>query len=144
MVREREDIMSNLHISKSPNMLLRIVWFIAIGWWLSGVWTVIAWVLCISVLGLPLGIMMLNMLPQVTTLRGRDITTQIDERGVVNIMHTPQLPILVRAVYFVLIGWWLSAVWLAVAWACGSAVVLLPVSFWMINRTPAILLLTRN
>jgi uncharacterized membrane protein YccF (DUF307 family) len=87
---------------------------------------------------------MLNMLPQVTTLRARDVTTHLDERGVVAVMHTTQYPLLVRTLYFVLVGWWLSALWLAAAWALGSTVVLLPVSFWMINRTPGVLLLTRN
>jgi uncharacterized membrane protein YccF (DUF307 family) len=136
--------MTTVYVSRSPNILLRVLWFVVLGWWLSGVWTAVAWLLCVSVLGLPLGIVMLNMLPQVTTLRARDVTTHLDERGVVAVMHTTQYPLLVRALYFVLVGWWLSALWLAAAWALGSTVVLLPVSFWMINRTPGVLLLTRN
>ena len=136
--------MKTTTVTQAPHILLRFLWFVFIGWWLSGVWTVIAWVLCVSVIGLPLGVLMLNMLPQVTTLRVRDIQTQLDERGVISVLHTPQLPMLIRAIYFVVVGWWLSALWLSLAWACGSTVLLLPVSFWMINRTPGILLLTRN
>jgi uncharacterized membrane protein YccF (DUF307 family) len=136
--------MKTTTVTQAPHILLRFLWFVFIGWWLSGVWTVIAWVLCVSVIGLPLGVLMLNMLPQVTTLRARDIQTQLDERGVISVLHTPQLPMLIRAIYFVVVGWWLSALWLSLAWACGSTVLLLPVSFWMINRTPGILLLTRN
>lgn len=136
--------MKTTTVTQAPHILLRFLWFVFIGWWLSGVWTVIAWVLCVSVIGLPLGVLMLNMLPQVTTLRARNIQTQLDERGVISVLHTPQLPMLIRAIYFVVVGWWLSALWLSLAWACGSTVLLLPVSFWMINRTPGILLLTRN
>jgi uncharacterized membrane protein YccF (DUF307 family) len=136
--------MSSIRVKQSPNIIVRIVWFVLLGWWLSGVWTVIAWLLCITIIGLPLGIMMLNALPQVTTLRSRDLLTVLDERGAVTVVDSVQLPIVVRALYFVLVGWWFSALWLSLAWLFGSSIFLLPVSFWMINRAPATLLLTRN
>ncbi len=136
--------MTTVNLKQSPNIIIRIVWFVAIGWWLSGAWTVIAWVLCVSIIGLPIGIIMLNALPQVTTLRSRDVVTIVDARGGVTVANSQQYPMLVRALYFVLVGWWLSALWLSLAWLFGSTVVLLPISFWMINRAAAVLLLTRN
>lgn len=136
--------MSSTSVNQSPNILIRIVWFVLLGWWLSGVWTVVAWVLCVSVIGLPLGIIMLNALPQVTTLRSRELITVLDARGVITVVDSAQYPLLVRALYFVFVGWWFSAIWLSVAWLLGSSVILLPISFWMINRAPAVLLLTRN
>jgi len=136
--------MSSIRVQQSPNIIIRIIWFIVIGWWLSGVWTVIAWVLCVSIIGLPLGIIMLNALPQVTTLRSREQITVLDARGGITVVDSTQYPLLIRALYFVLVGWWFSALWLSVAWLFGSTVLLLPISFWMINRAPGVLLLTRN
>jgi uncharacterized membrane protein YccF (DUF307 family) len=136
--------MTSTPAQTAPNIIFRILWFLLIGWWLSGIWTAIAWVLSISIIGLPIGIIMLNALPQVTTLRGRDYVTMIDERGVVRVVNTPQYPMILRALYFIFVGWWFSALWLTLAWLFGSSFILLPVSFWMINRAAAVLLLTRN
>jgi hypothetical protein len=43
-----------------------------------------------------------------------------------------------------LVGSWLSAIWLAIAWACSTTIIGLPISFWMIDRAPKVMLLTRN
>jgi hypothetical protein len=43
-----------------------------------------------------------------------------------------------------LVGWWLSALWLIAAWAMGSTIIGLAISFWMVDRVPAILVLTQN
>jgi uncharacterized membrane protein YfcA len=39
-----------------------------IGWWFSLIWSVVAWLLCVSIIGLPIGAWMFNRLPNVTTL----------------------------------------------------------------------------
>ncbi|MFN3373929.1 MAG: hypothetical protein ACK44M_10220 [Chloroflexus sp.] len=56
-----------------------------------------------------------------------------------------QLPLLIRALYFGLIGWWLSAIWLSVAWGimAVSGGLAFPIAFWMFDRTPMVLSLTR-
>src|SRR5262245_50874752 len=43
-----------------PGLLIRALYFILFGWWFSGIWAVIAWVLCLTIIGLPLGLYMLN------------------------------------------------------------------------------------
>lgn len=136
--------MSSKTINTSPNIIIRIVWFLTIGLWLSGIWTIVAWVLCISIIGLPLGLVMLDNLPFVTTLYGKRQHTSVDARGGINVHGTPQYPFLIRAIYFVLIGSWLSAGWLAVAWLLSSSMIGLPFSFWMIDCVPAILTLARD
>jgi len=40
-----------------------------VGWWFGSFWSVLAWLLCVLVLTLPLGVMMYNRLPAVMTLR---------------------------------------------------------------------------
>jgi len=46
----------------------RALYFVFVGWWFSGFWIVIAWVLAVLIVTLPLAIMMYNRLPAVTTL----------------------------------------------------------------------------
>ena len=55
----------------------------------------------------------------------------------------PQHNFLLRALYFVLIGWWFSAGWLAVAWAASVTLIGIPLAIWMYNRVPAITTLRR-
>lgn len=52
----------------SPAFWKRALYFIFIGWWFSGIWIVVAWVMSILIVTLPLAIMMYNRLPAVTTL----------------------------------------------------------------------------
>ena len=51
------------------SFLGRTIYFIVVGWWFGAVWSVIAWLLCVSLVGLPFGVMMYNRLPAVMTLR---------------------------------------------------------------------------
>jgi hypothetical protein len=44
---------------------------------------------------------------------------------------------------FVLIGWWFSAIWLAVAWALHVSIIGMLVGFWMFNRTATLVSLAR-
>ncbi len=47
---------------------LRLLYFVLIGWWLSLLWSNLAWAICATVIGLPVGIWMFNRLPALTTL----------------------------------------------------------------------------
>jgi uncharacterized membrane protein YccF (DUF307 family) len=123
---------------RGAGLLLRAVYFIFIGLWLSGIWAAVAWVLCITIIGLPFGLWMLNRLPQVTTLAPERSDLVIDSQGRVLNREVPQHNFLLRTVYFLLVGWWLSALWLALAWALCAIIIGMPVGFWMFNRVPAI------
>ena len=124
-------------------LLIRALYFVLIGWWFSAIWAVIAWVLCITIIGLPLGLFMLNRMPQVATLKPARAGLLITPSGEVVHLDVPQPPFLLRAIYFVLIGWWFSAIWLAVAWALHVSIIGMLVGFWMFNRVPAIVSLRR-
>ena len=54
-----------------PSFLLRAVWFIFIGWWLSALAIGVAYFLCAIIIGLPLAFMIFNQLPAILTLRPR-------------------------------------------------------------------------
>ena len=49
--------------------LIRVLYFFLFGWWATGVWILAAWFLNLTIVGLPLGLWMLNRVPQVLTLR---------------------------------------------------------------------------
>jgi uncharacterized membrane protein YccF (DUF307 family) len=124
-------------------LLVRALYFVLIGWWFSAVWAVVAWVLCVTIIGLPLGLYMLNRLPQVVTLKPSRSDLVVTPAGQVVRLEARQLPFLLRAIYFVLIGWWLSAIWLAIAWALHVSIIGMLLGFWMFNRTPAVVSLAR-
>lgn len=133
---------------KGPGLLIRALYFIFVGLWLGGIWTTVAWVLVVSIIGLPIGLMMLNRIPQVMTLkpvRTNRYMHQVNGQWVMRETTKPQASFLARVVYFVLIGWWFSALWLAAAWAISGFTLGLglPLSFWMFDRVPAITTLSR-
>lgn len=124
-----------------PGCLWQILWFAFIGWWLGAIWVSIAWLLNLTIIGLPLGAAMLNNVPQVMALRGRR-RVQVSPTGEVS--SAPQINFLIRALYFVLIGWWLSALWMVVAYALCMTIIGLPIGFWMFDLVPALVTLKRT
>lgn len=124
----------------SPGCLLQILYFLVIGWWLGGAWVIAAWLLMLTIIGLPVGAAMLNNVPQVMALRGRRVV-QVNAQG--RASNAPELSVLIRAPYFLLVGWWLSGLWLSVAYACAMSVIGLPLGFWMFDLAPAIATLKR-
>ena len=109
---------------QGPGCLIRILYFIFVGLWL------------------------LNRLPQLMTLKPVQTqarVTVVDGRVVYRETNLPAHPFLLRAVYFILIGWWFSALWLVLAWLItGLSLGLgLPLAFWMFDQVPAITTLAR-
>jgi uncharacterized membrane protein YccF (DUF307 family) len=63
--------------------------------------------------------------------------------GAIPVAARNQLPWIVRAIYFLLVGWWFSAIWIVLAWLIAITVLGLPVAQWMFLRVNAILTLQR-
>ncbi|NPV08218.1 MAG: YccF domain-containing protein [Anaerolineae bacterium] len=134
--------------SRNPGCLIQLLWFALIGWWAGQAWIAVAWFLMVTIVGIPLGIAMLNHLPKVIALRdpsavGVTITYAGDRVYVSGVHGVPQRNFLLRAVYFVLIGWWLTALWMEAAYAISLTIIGLPLGFWMFDRVPALLTLKR-
>jgi uncharacterized membrane protein YccF (DUF307 family) len=127
---------------RPPHLLLRALWFILVGWWLAGILSAAAWALNATVIGLPLGLWIINRLPTVATLQPLESTYRIDEGAFVPATH--QRPFLLRAVYFVVIGWWFSGIWMAVAYVFLLTIIGMPAAFWMYNRVGAVTTLYRS
>ncbi|NTU78492.1 MAG: YccF domain-containing protein [Chloroflexales bacterium] len=132
-----------------PGCLVRALYFCCIGLWLGFFWTGLAWFLLVTIIGLPLGLMMLNRIPQVMTLKPVRTQTNVTVQGGVVVVgqgQVAQQPFWLRAAYFLLIGWWLSGLWLSTAWGLVGVTfgLGLPLAFWMFDRTPAIVTLARQ
>lgn len=128
--------------SRPPNILLRLVYFLLVGWWLGGVVSGLAWVLNLTIVGLPLGLWLINRLPTLITLRPQEQSWRLE--GGTWRQGKAQRPFLLRAIWFLLVGWWLSGLWLAAAYAVVVSIVGLPLAFWMYGRVGAITTLYRS
>lgn len=126
-------------LNASGGLLTRAIWFFFIGWWLGLVWTILAWMFNLTLIGLPVGAMMLNAIPQVMTLRPRrGLRVQVSPGGEVFVRQPAQHPLALRALWFLLIGSWASLLWMLIAWAFSATILLLPIGFWMFERVPTI------
>ena len=128
-------------------LLVRILYFLLFGWWATGIWINAAWFLNATIIGLPLGVWMLNRVPQVLTLRPSRQVVVAQGRGEAVEIRTQDLwqrPWPVRLLYFVFIGWWLGWLWSNAAWIISLTIIGLPVSIWMFNRLPALTTLMRT
>ncbi len=132
---------------KNPGCLIQILWFAFIGIWLGQIWIVIAWIFMVTIIGIPVGVVMLNKLPWVIALRTEPVRLQVTHRAdgtvVQREVSRPQLNILFRAFYFLLVGWWLSAIWMEAAYVLCCSVIGLPIGFWMFDYVPAVVSLKR-
>jgi uncharacterized membrane protein YccF (DUF307 family) len=118
------------------SLVVRTLWFFAVGWWVTPLVVNLAWALTVTIVFLPLGIKLVNLVPTVLTLKEPRSPSDPDlARG--------QRSLLVRGVYFLFVGWWFGFVWANVASFLAITVVGLPVSLWMLNRLPFVTSLYR-
>jgi uncharacterized membrane protein YccF (DUF307 family) len=132
-----------------PNLILRIIWFVLVGWWL-GFWAIVAAYFClVLIIPLPIGIAILNRLPRIFTLRAPAQTVAVhEERGHITIEHgnVEQHSWLIRLPWLILIGWWAGLLWLMGAYFTTilTAGFGLPISFWMFGRAARVITLQRG
>ena len=136
---------TNVHVNFAPPMaiqhqpgcLTQFVYFLFIGWWLGGISIIVAYCLLVTVLGIPLGIMILNRLPYLFALRQKE--SPMAYYGVKAVQHN----VGIRALWFCLVGFWATLIWLIVGYVLACTIIGLPVAFWMFDRAPTILTLQR-
>jgi uncharacterized membrane protein YccF (DUF307 family) len=132
---------------KNPGCLVQILWFAFIGIWLGQAWMVVAWILMVTIIGIPLGVAMMEKIPFIIALRREPVEVKVTRREDGSLseqqVNRGQVNFFLRAIYFILVGWWLSALWMEAAYALCCSVIGLPIGFWMFDRVPAILSLKR-
>jgi uncharacterized membrane protein YccF (DUF307 family) len=129
-----------------PGCLVSVLWFIFIGSWLSFLWILIAWVFIVLIIPMPIGLAMMNRVPMIASLRSPSREYVMATEGVstrIQEVNVQQRPFLLRAIYFLVIGWWFSFIWVIAAWLTTATLILLPLGIWMMNRVPAVTTLQR-
>lgn len=116
-------------MSDQPSLFVRAVWFVFVGWWLTGIWLTVAWLLNVTIIGIPLGIKMINKVPFVLSLKQRE--TYIEPGA-----GQSQYSIPVRALWFLFVGWWASGVWTGVAYTLTLSILGIPLAIWMYGKLP--------
>jgi uncharacterized membrane protein YccF (DUF307 family) len=125
-----------------------LLWYLFIGWWVTHIWVTVAWALLVSIIGIPFGIWMLNRVPLVVALRDpREVRYRMTHVGqgtwAYEETRAEQHSFLLRAVYFVLLGWWVSFLWMALASFVCATIIGLPLGIWMFDLVPALVSLQR-
>ena len=124
--------------------ILRALWFILFGWHLAAGWIGIAWFFNVTIIGLPLGLWMLNRVPQVLTLKSLGGNIVINEKSGDAYYEAQKQPfILLRILYFIIFGWWVSLLWAAVGYLLCVSIVGLPIGLVMLNNLPLVTTLRR-
>ncbi len=59
----------NIGSTQQYSMLVRALYFVFVGSWAGYIWACIGYTLCLFIVTIPLGLVMLNRLPAVITLR---------------------------------------------------------------------------
>jgi uncharacterized membrane protein YccF (DUF307 family) len=136
-------------VRKEPQVpfLIRVLWFFLIGWHITFWWVLAAWFCNLTIVGLPIGLWMLNRVPLVLTLRTESSyrVTQVKDGGITEQVRGPQQHgWLLRLIYFVLIGWWFSLIWALLGWLLCVTIIGLPFGVWMLNRLPAVTTLMKH
>lgn len=163
MAYPQQIMQNNINVNvqqRGPGFVMRAFYFLFVGWWLGYIWLCIGFGLCALIITLPLGLMMLNRLPQVMTLKQSGTSTTVNVNTVsvqqaggssvmvqnvnVSVGGTQQQNFLIRAIYFLLVGWWAGYIWANLAYACCLTLILLPVGVMMFDRLPLVLTLRRN
>ena len=128
--------------------IIRVLWFFLVGWYVLLPWILVAWLLNLTIVGMPFGVWMLNRVPLVLTLRtqrGYNVGEMQDGQPTTwRHENQPQTPFVIRLVYFVLIGWWLSLIWALIGWLLCISIVGLPFGVWMLNRLAGVTTLMRH
>ncbi|CAM2068404.1 YccF domain-containing protein [Sulfidibacter corallicola] len=121
--------------------LLRLIYFLTIGWWFGGLAALAGYLLCSSIIGLPIGVLILNRLPTFVFLReeGEECPYDPSHRH-----PAEELPFILRVIWFFVIGWALGVAVLTVGYVLLLTVIGIPIGLYLLNRVPKALTLSMH
>jgi uncharacterized membrane protein YccF (DUF307 family) len=127
-------------VKQGPGCLIQILWFVVfIGSWLGSFAVSAAYFMFVFIVTIPIGIAILNNIPLIMALRQPDrLITPYGEVGV------RQHNFLVRALWFIFVGWWLAAIALSVGYFLCMTIIGLPIGFAIFDMVPGMLTLRRS
>ena len=122
-------------------LLVRLIYFLLIGWWAGLLASAVGYLLSISIIGLPFGLILLNRLPVIIFMQepGEACPDGYNHRHI-----NEELPFLLRVVWFIFIGWELGFFVISIGYLCCITVIGIPLGIWILNRVPLALTLSRH
>lgn len=114
---------------------LRAVWSATAGIALTLLWVIVAWLALISVFGRAVAIRMLDHAPDVLTLHMGDWQPA---GTIYPVLHASPYPTPMRAIYFLLVGWWASLLWLILGYLAVVSVIGAPLAQRMFAAAPTV------
>lgn len=130
---------------KEHGLIVRFFYFWFIGWWFGLFWALLSWVMYATVIGAPLGAVMMNKVPGAISLKSRqkDIKVITTENGYkVSEVKKQQHPIWVRILYYP-IGLVLSLLLIFLGWFLCVFLITMPLGIVVFNAVPAVTSLHR-
>jgi uncharacterized membrane protein YccF (DUF307 family) len=128
-----------MQVHRQPGCLIQLLYFCFIGCWLGGLAVGLAYLLFALVITIPLGVKIINRIPYLMALRQPPLA--VTPWGEVKVQ---QHNILLRAVWFVFVGFSLTAIWMSLAYLLCITIIGMPAGFWMFDRAPALLTLRKS
>lgn len=122
---------------------IRAIWFLLVGWWLTAFTITVAYLFLVTIIGFPVAFWLFDRVPLTLTLKPRSSWTADEVSGTVTI-GPQQISTPVRTIYFVLVGWWATALWIVVAYVLFVSIIGIPIGVIMLNAVPSIATLQRN
>ena len=122
-------------------MIIRFIYFLAIGWWVGLIVSFVSYLLCATIIGLPLGTALLNRMPGLVYLRepGDACPDGYHHRHL-----QEELPFLLRVLWFFVIGWSLGFIVIMAGYALALTIIGIPLGIYLLNRVPLVMTLSRH
>ena len=112
------------------NIVLRILWAIFIGSWLTPIWYLLGALFTGLIITGPLGIWFFDRIGYVFSLY------KDDEKERITLSKT-----VMGIIWFYFVGWWAGLVAVIIADVCIALLITIPVGWWIINRLDRIVVL---
>lgn len=126
-------------VKQGPGCLIQILWFVFVGWWLGSFAVTAAYFMFVFIVTIPVGIAILNNIPMLMALR--QPAQLVSPYGTVD---KPQHNFILRALWFIFVGWWLAALVLSIGYFLCMTIIGLPFGFMLFDRVPGVLTLRRS
>lgn len=131
---------------KSHGLIVRIIYFVFVGWWLGLAWALLSWLVYATVILAPLGSAMLSKVPGLISLKAREkkISVETNASGTtVKQEDVEQHNLLLRIIYYPF-GLVFSLVAILAAWLLCCLIVTMPLGIWLYGKVPWIASLHRG
>ena len=126
--------------------IVRALYYIFIGWWFGLLWALLSWLVYATVIGAPLGAVMLNKVPGMISLKQREksykVVSGMGGQDVVE-EKPQQRRWWIRVIYYPF-GLIFSLIAIFVGWLLCVFIITLPLGIMIFNKVPAIASLHRG